>query len=47
MGMLEVLEYPVNEMVLESAFDKLMENIRRQQFIYVSSGKVVREWLHM
>jgi hypothetical protein len=31
--------------VLEHAFNQLMQQIWREKFVYISSGKGVREWL--
>jgi len=36
---------PVHQMILESAFDELMENIRRKHFMDVCTWKVIGKWL--
>jgi hypothetical protein len=43
---LEVLCYPINEMVFEGPFNELVEKVKRQQLMNVSSGEVISEWLH-
>jgi hypothetical protein len=39
MSIVNVLHDPVNQMVLESALDELMEEVRGDEFVYVGTGK--------
>lgn len=41
----DVLDYPVDEMVLKRALDKLVEQIRCQEFVYIGTGEIARKWL--
>jgi hypothetical protein len=41
----EIALNPGNEMVLKGAFDDLMEEVGGEKFMYVCTGKVVRERL--
>lgn len=43
--LLQVFDDPSDEVVLERAFDKLMEDVRRQKFVDICAGKVGREWM--
>ena len=43
----EVFTYPGDEMVLECAFNDLMEEIRAQELVDVRTGKFCREWLQV
>lgn len=45
MSIVDVLHDPVNQMVLESALDELMEEVRRDEFVYVGTRKVGGERL--
>lgn len=42
---LNVLDYPLDEVVLERSLDELMQEIRRQEFMDVCPREVVCEWL--
>ena len=41
----EVLAYPCYQMVFEAALDDLMEEVRREQLVYIGTRKVIRERL--
>ena len=43
----KVLAYPGYQMVFEAALDDLMEEVRCEQLMYISTRKVVREWLYI
>jgi hypothetical protein len=42
---LNVFLHPVDEMILECPLDNLMEDIRGQEFMDISAGKAICEWL--
>ena len=43
----QILFHPLDEMVLEATFDQLMEKIRRHHLMYVSTGEIIGEELHI
>lgn len=45
MHLLKIRFNPSNNMILERAFDELVQKVRREKFVDVSTGKVVCEWL--
>jgi hypothetical protein len=45
MGDNQIFFYPSYEMIFESSFDKLMEEVWGNKFMYISSWKVVGEGL--
>ena len=44
---LDMIIDPRHNVVLESSFDELMQNIRREHVMYISMGKIGRKWLDM
>lgn len=45
MCLLQVRLDPCDDMVLERAFDKLVEEVGREKFMNVGTGEVICEWL--
>ena len=44
---LDVVDDPLDEMVFESSFDKLMQEVGGQEVVNVTTRKVIRERLNM
>ena len=45
MGVVEIVPNPSDKVIFESAFNKLMEEVRRKQFMDVGTGKAVSKGL--
>lgn len=45
MSFFEIVVNPGHQMVLENSFNKLMEEIWSDEFMYVGSRKIIGEWL--
>lgn len=45
MMLLDMLEYPLDQMVFKGALYDLMQQVRRQCLMYVGTREVICEWL--